>query len=88
MFQRQTGSHGIFSKPNHPANVVIPIKQTLSKGTINSIARQMGLSLPAFSSLFGRLMGYQGFEDENETITISPPASRPDYGRHGIAFGR
>jgi hypothetical protein len=68
-------------------NVSVPItgNRTLPIGIINSIARQMGMSLPEFSVQFARMMGYRGFE-EDETSSTSTPAYSPNYGRHGIAL--
>ena len=84
--KRQTGSHLIFNKHNHPMNVSVPItgNRTLPIGIINSIARQMGMSLPEFSIQFARMMGYRGFEEDPSSA--QSPAPSPNYGRHGIAL--
>jgi predicted RNA binding protein YcfA (HicA-like mRNA interferase family) len=51
VFQRQTGSHQILTKPSYIVTIAIPRHRELPAGTLRRIIRDAGLTVEEFISL-------------------------------------
>jgi len=45
---RQSGSHMILVRPNHPATLSVPDHKEVAKGTLRSLIRTAGLTVDEF----------------------------------------